>query len=68
LKVSAASTYPVSIWSLFWPFSVHTIFTLLLIPLAIEAIAAANPPVLDFGYALHQATISPVKPTQRPQI
>jgi hypothetical protein len=51
-----------------WPFSVHTIFTLLSIPLAIEAIAAANPPVLDLGYALHQATISPVNPTQRPQI
>ena len=50
-----------------WPYFAHAIFTLLLFPLTIEALAVAAPPVIDLGYALHQATISPVNSTTRSQ-
>jgi hypothetical protein len=49
----------------YWSYSGVKI--LILFAIDIEVIAAPTPPVIDLGYALHQATISPVKPTQRTQ-
>jgi hypothetical protein len=50
-----------------WSYSEHEIFIFLVFAIVIEAITASAPPVIDLGYALHQATISPVTPPQRPQ-
>jgi hypothetical protein len=51
-----------------WSYPGPGIFILFVFTIAIEAITAATPPVIDLGYALHQATISPVRRTSRLEI
>jgi hypothetical protein len=51
---------------LVWSYSGHEFFCVLLLVLAIEATAAETPPIVDLGYALHQATILSVNSNSTP--